>query len=73
MGIGGISRADAEKVLGETEMQIFRLLENNGEMTVDELCREMGKPPAYISSIVSVMEIKGIVFSALGKIFIAKA
>ena len=73
MGIGGISRTDAEKVLGETEMQIFRLLENNGEMTVDELCREMGKPPAYISSIVSVMEIKGIVFSALGKIFIAKA
>ena len=33
----------------------------------------MGKTPAYVSSIVTVMEIKGIVFSALGKIFIAKA
>lgn len=73
LGIGGVDREAAERLLGETEMNIFRLLENNGEMTVDELCRLMGKPPAYVSSIVTVMEIKGVVFSALGKIFIAKA
>lgn len=73
MGVGGISRNDAEKMLSQTEMLIFNLLENYGEMTIDQLCRVMNKPPAYVSSIVSVMEIKGIVFSALGKIFIAKA
>lgn len=73
MGICGISRREAEKVLGETELIIFSLLENHGEMTVEELCAHTGKAPAYISSIVTVMELKGIVFSALGKIFIAKA
>lgn len=73
MGVGGINREEAEKLLGKTEMEIFTLLENHGEMTIDELCRIMEKTPAYVSSIVTVMEIKGIVFSALGKIFIAKA
>lgn len=73
MGVGGINREEAEQLLGKTEMEIFTLLENYGELTIDELCRLMGKTPAYVSSIVTVMEIKGIVFSALGKIFIAKA
>jgi hypothetical protein len=31
----------------------------------------MSKPTVYIASIVSVMELKGVVMSALGKIFIA--
>ena len=41
-------------------------------MTVDEICDKMGKPADYIGGIVTVMEMKGIVFSNLGKIFIAK-
>ena len=73
MGVVGINREEAEQLLGKTEIEIFTLLENYGELTIDELCRLMGKTPAYVSSIVTVMEIKGIVFSALGKIFIAKA
>ena len=42
-------------------------------MTVDELCRRLEKPPSYVNSIVTVMELKGAVYTALGKIFIAKA
>ena len=52
---------------------IFSMLAEGGEMTVDELCCRLEKPPAYVNSIVTVMELKGAVYTALGKIFIAKA
>ncbi len=72
MGLEILDRNTAERVLGEEERRIYDLLETNREMTIDELCLNLSKPPAYIASITAVMEMKGIVFSALGKIFIAK-
>lgn len=73
MGLDVIDEDTARKLLSDNEMKIFCLLAAKGEMTVDELCMELGKPPSYVSSIVTVMELKGTVFTALGKIFIAKA
>lgn len=73
MGLDVIDEDTAKKLLSDNEMKIFCLLAAKGEMTVDELCMELGKPPSYVSSIVTVMELKGTVFTALGKIFIAKA
>ena len=61
------------RLLSDTEQLIFSMLYEGGEMTVDELCRRLEKPPAYVNSIVTVMELKGAVYTALGKIFIAKA
>ncbi len=61
------------RLLSDTEQLIFSMLFEGGEMTVDELCRRLEKPPAYVNSIVTVMELKGAVYTALGKIFIAKA
>ena len=61
------------RLLSDTEQLIFSMLLEGGEMTVDELCRRLEKPPAYVNSIVTVMELKGAVYTALGKIFIAKA
>ncbi|MBR3787630.1 MAG: DNA-processing protein DprA [Firmicutes bacterium] len=61
------------KLLSDTEQLIFSMLAEGGEMTVDELCCRLEKPPAYVNSIVTVMELKGAVYTALGKIFIAKA
>lgn len=61
------------RLLSDTEQLIFSMLSEGGEMTVDELCLSLGKPPAYVNSIVTVMELKGAVYTALGKIFIAKA
>lgn len=73
MGLDVIDEDTARKLLSDNEMKIFCLLAAKGEMTVDELCLELGKPPSYVSSIVTVMELKGTIFTALGKIFIAKA
>lgn len=72
MGLDVMDEKTAEKLLGDAEMKIFSMLMANGEMTVDELCLNLEKPPAYVSSIITVMELKGAVFTALGKIFIAK-
>ncbi len=72
MGLDAIERKEAEKLLGGTEMKIFNILQQHGEMGMDEICQKLGKPPAYVTGIVTIMELKGIVFSSLGKIFIAK-
>ena len=61
------------RLLSDTEQLIFSMLSEGGEMTVDELCRRLEKPPSYVNSIVTVMELKGAIYTALGKIFIAKA
>lgn len=72
MGVDSVSKREAEKVLSDTEYAIFNMLSEVGEMTVDEICMRLRKPPSYVSSIISVMELKGAVLTALGKIFIAK-
>lgn len=72
MGLDLIAREEAEKLLSETELKIFSMLQQRGEMTADEICRRLEKPPAYVAGIVTIMELKGVVFSSLGKIFIAK-
>lgn len=72
MDLDEIDEKTVEKLLSDTEKMIFRAVADKGETTVDELCVVLDKPPAYVSSIVTVMEIKGVVFTALGKIFIAK-
>lgn len=72
MGINSVDEKAVEKLLSDTEKKIFSLITERGETTVDELCIVLGKPPGYVSSIVTVMELKGAVFTALGKIFIAK-
>jgi len=75
LDVMGIDRIDAEAVrrnMSVTEQKIFSMILANGEMTIDEICMKLSKPPSYVTGIVAVMEMKGFVFSALGKIFVAK-
>ena len=72
MGVGGMTEKEVRKRLSETEQQIYHLLYEHGELTMDDLSVLIGKTPGYTASIVTVMEMKGIVFSELGKIFVAK-
>lgn len=72
LGLDEIPRDEAKKLLSDMEYRIFSTLQQQGEMTMDEICCMLGKPPAYVAGIVTVMELKGVVFSSLGKIFIAK-
>lgn len=61
-----------EEHFGEDEKVILRQLAQQGEMTVDQLCTAAEKTPAEVGGIVTILEMKGIVCSCLGKIFIAK-
>lgn len=73
MNLDVIDENTAKRLLSDTEQLIFLMLSEYGEMTVDELCLRMEKPPSYVNSILTVMELKGAIHTALGKIFIAKA
>lgn len=70
----GLRKADMMRAgmkLSDIEYRIFELLDETGEMSIDEICCHIGKSPAYVAPILSVMEIKGFVFSHAGKIFLA--
>jgi DNA processing protein len=57
--------------LGIDEKTIYELVLQSGEISVDELSHKSKKSISQIKGIVSILEIKGVLESALGKIFIA--
>lgn len=61
-----------EENFGEDEKRILKALLRFGEMTVDQLCAATGMIPAEAGGIITVLEMKGVICSSLGKIFIAK-
>ena len=58
--------------LGKSEIEVVKLVETQSEVSVDYLCRQTGKMPPEINGIITVLEIKGIISTFMGKIFIAK-
>ncbi len=72
MGISLVLSRDETENLGEDEKSVYSIIKENGEVTVDFLCRMLNKTPVFINGIVAVLEIKGLVAYNLGKIFIAK-
>lgn len=61
-----------EETFGEDEIAILKLLLEHGEMTADSLCRKTDFTIQQVHGIVTILEMKGAVSTALGKIFIAK-
>lgn len=61
-----------EETFGEDEITILKLLLKHGEMTADSLCRETDFTIQQVHGMVTILEMKGVVSTALGKIFIAK-
>jgi DNA processing protein len=72
----GITRqmpVEAQKTaLGRDERIIYNCVLRSGEMTTDTICRNTGKPPSEVNAMVTILEMKGLLQTALGKIFIAK-
>lgn len=58
------------KDLGPDELEIYRLLLERGEMTTDEIIRETMKSPSYVSGIVTILEMKGLAVTSMGRVFI---
>ena len=62
----------AEDKLGPDEKKIMKIAGERGEVAVEELMRRTGLAPGRIAGLVSVLEIKGLVYCELGKIIVAK-
>lgn len=72
-GVSVLSELEAERMLSDEEKQLYFLLCSHGEMSLDQLAFYLKKPVNEVGSLAIVMEMKGIIFSAMGKVFIAKA
>lgn len=72
--IGIDSKIKPEELIdmGKDEIEAFNLLKKEGELSLEDLCKILGKEPSKMSGIIAIMEIKGLVSYQLGKIFIAK-
>ena len=58
--------------LGEDEKRIVRLLMRTSELTSSEISAALKLTPARVNGLLTVLEMKGLVQAALGKIFLAK-
>ena len=58
--------------LGADERKIYNSVRSCGEVTTDQLCVKTGMAVNKICGIVTVLEMKGLVETALGRVFIAK-
>ena len=72
LGVAASSEDKDLSDMGEDEKKVYEALLGGGERTVDEICRQTFLAPEAVNGIVTVMEMKGIVWTALGKIFLAK-
>ena len=59
--------------LGEREKELILALKNGGELSMEDLSHKLKISIAELNGLVSVLEIKGIVFSEMGKVMIAKS
>ena len=71
-GLDGRRRDDAAAGLGGMERQVYQALSEQGEMSTDELCLLLDCSPGYLLPILSALELKGLITSAMGKFFLAK-
>ena len=71
-GLGRMAAQTMEHDLGEQEKELLTELLSGGERTADQLSYALKMPVAEINAIVTILEMKGIVCTSLGKIFIAK-
>jgi len=58
--------------LDETEQRIYELIINEGEMTIDSICRSLDLPVNKLSSLLLQMEFKGIVKFYPGNVYRVK-
>jgi len=70
LGVSGADEEDARRRLSDREYQVFEILKNEGELSIDEVCMKTGMTPAYVNPILSVMEMKGFISMEMGRVFL---
>ena len=71
LGVSGATSEKKEK-LSELEKKILQIIEQEGEVTAEGICRLLNRRTAEINGILAILEIKGLIFCYFGKIFLAK-
>lgn len=56
--------------MGEDEKLIYKVIKSSSEVTFDEICFKTGISPAKVGGVVTVLEMKGMVTTSMGKVFI---
>lgn len=70
----GINKKDVANIieqLGKDEQKVVKIISEFGEVSADCICRKMNLKISEVNAIITILEMKGVVYSALGKIFIA--
>ena len=60
---------DRTRYQPEAEKEIYENLKQEGEMSIDVICRKLGKPVSKLSAILLQMEFKGIIKCFPGNIY----
>lgn len=72
LGIPPLEQELAISSLSADEKALVEQIIREGERTVDQLCKYLAKPPSHVNGLVTVLEMKGILKTSMGKIFVAK-
>lgn len=63
---------EIEHLLGTEEKQVYEAISRQEGITVSALCDQLRKSSSAVNGIITVLELKGMIYYELGKIFIAK-
>lgn len=72
LGVKKIDLDSRKNSLSDIEEKVFNFVESGGEITVDQLVEALQIQAGAVNGIVTVLEMKGMVYSYMGKIFVAK-
>ena len=68
---GAWDENDGSAVLSDEERSIMDALRRYGEMSAGEICEKVRIKPAEVAGMLTVLEMKGLIISSLGKFFVA--
>lgn len=73
LGVSGVPETMAKEIhLGIDEKKVFDHIVYSGETTVDNIALNLDMKVSQVNAVVSILEIKGLVLTDMGKIYIAK-
>ncbi len=72
LGIEKIVSKNEVGMLSDEERAIYEIVGQNGEMTKEMLCFITQKKPTEMNVLITILEMKGFLQTALGKIYVAK-
>ena len=71
MGIRPVLEEKRMKQLGEDELAVYHVIAEHGEVTAEEVSFGAEMTMGKVQGILTVLEMKGLIFSAMGKFFVA--